>query len=245
MVDGPRARPAVSALRARGALDALQGATARPAPVRGLRRGRWSSPCRPARTWAPPTPSPPWTGSPSPPSSRIRPGRRRCRPGPRQVAAASLCSVGHGLGVLGGAGHPPHLLPLPHCGHGGFQPARGVGAGGPVCLHACEWALAGADGGGADWGGGDGDHGWGLWANCGHGLGEAEAGVGGRGMGCHARPCGEAAEGGGADVINVEGEDDAPPPPIPSARKRKGRPPPKGTPSPPPPPRKPRVRPPR
>ena len=59
MVDGPRARPAVSALRARGALDALQGATARPAPVRGMPCGRWSSPCRPARTWAPPTSTPP------------------------------------------------------------------------------------------------------------------------------------------------------------------------------------------
>ena len=59
MVDGPRARPAVGVVRARGALDALQGGTARPAPVRGMRRGRWSSPCRPARTWAPHTPSPP------------------------------------------------------------------------------------------------------------------------------------------------------------------------------------------
>ena len=29
---------------------------------------------------------------------------------------------------------------------------------------------------------------------CGHGVGEAEAGVGGRGMACHVRPCGEAAE---------------------------------------------------
>ena len=38
MVDGPRARPAVGAVRARGALDVLQGAAARPAPVRGMRR---------------------------------------------------------------------------------------------------------------------------------------------------------------------------------------------------------------
>ena len=71
------------------------------------------------------------------------------------------------------------------------------GGGGDVCLQACEWALAGADRGVADWGGGDGDHGWGLWAECAHGLGPAEAGVGGRGMACHARPCGEAAEDGG------------------------------------------------
>ena len=49
----------------------------------------------------------------------------------------------------------------------------------------------------ADRGGGDGDHGWGFWAECGHGLGTAEARVGGRGMACHARPCGEAAEDGG------------------------------------------------
>ena len=42
--------------------DALQGAAARPAPVRGMGRrlgGRWSSPCRPARTWAAPTLTPP------------------------------------------------------------------------------------------------------------------------------------------------------------------------------------------
>ena len=54
-VDGPPAMPAVSALRACGALDALQEATVRPAPVRGMPCGRWSSPCRPARTWPPPT----------------------------------------------------------------------------------------------------------------------------------------------------------------------------------------------
>ena len=52
---------------------------------------------------------------------------------------------------------------------------------------------------GADWGGGDGDHGCGPWAQCDHGMAAAEGGVGGRGMACHARPCGsrEAAEGGG------------------------------------------------
>ena len=81
VVDGPRGRPAVGVVRARGALDVLQGAAARPATVRGMRRMRWSSPCRPARTWAPPTPSPPWTGSPWPQGNRIRPGRSRCRPG--------------------------------------------------------------------------------------------------------------------------------------------------------------------
>ena len=94
----------------------------------------------------------------------------------------------------GGAGQPPHLFCLPHCGHGGMQRARGAGAGGPVCLQACQRALAGADRGVADWGAGDGDQGWGLWAECGHGVGQAEAGVGGRGMACHACPCGEATE---------------------------------------------------
>ena len=59
VVDTPRARPAVGAVRARGALDVLQGPAAGLALVRGMRRARWSSPCRPARTWAPPTPSPP------------------------------------------------------------------------------------------------------------------------------------------------------------------------------------------
>ena len=113
------------------------------------------------------------------------------------AAAAPQCRVGHAVGVAGGAGHPPHLLPLPHCAPGGVQPACGAGAGGHVCLPACEWALAGADGGVADRGGGDGDDGWDLWAECAHGLGAAEAGVGGRGMACHARPCGEAAEDGG------------------------------------------------
>ena len=49
----------------------------------------------------------------------------------------------------------------------------------------------------ADRGGGDGDQGLGFWAECAHGLGAAEAGVGGRGLACHARPCGEAAEHGG------------------------------------------------
>ena len=34
-------------------------------------------------------------------------------------------------------------------------------------------------------------------AECAHGLGAAEAEVGGPGMACHARPCGEAAEDGG------------------------------------------------
>ena len=113
------------------------------------------------------------------------------------AAAAPQCRVGHGVGVAGGAGHPPRLLPLPHCAPGGVQPACGAGAGGHVCLLACEWALAGADGGVTDREGGDGDNGWDLWAECAHGLGAAEAGVGGRGMACHARPCGEAAEGGG------------------------------------------------
>ena len=88
-------------------------------------------------------------------------------------------------------------FPCPIVLRGGVQPACGAGAGGHVCLPACEWALAGADGGVGDRGGGDGDDGRDLWAECAHGLGAAEAGVGGRGMGCHARPCGEAAEDGG------------------------------------------------
>ena len=78
-----------------------------------------------------------------------------------------------------------------------MQPALGAPARGPVCLQACERAPAGADRGGADWGRRDGDHGSGLWAECGHGVGQAEAGVGGRGMACLARPCGEATEDGG------------------------------------------------
>ena len=93
---------------------------------------------------------------------------------------------------------------------GGGQPARGAGAGGHVCLPACAWALAGADRGVTDSGGGDGDHVWGFWAEFAHGLGAAEAGVGGRGMACHARPCGEAVEDGVADVIDVEEQDEPP-----------------------------------
>ena len=88
-------------------------------------------------------------------------------------------------------------FPCPIVLRGGVQPACGARAGGHVCLPACEWALAGADGGVADRGGGDGDDGWDLWAECAHGLGAAEAGVGAHGMACHARPCGEAAEDGG------------------------------------------------
>ena len=88
-------------------------------------------------------------------------------------------------------------FPCPIVLGGGVQPACGAGAGGHVCLPACEWALAGADGGVADRRGGDGDDGSDLWAECAHSLGAAEAGVGGRGMACHARPCREAAEDGG------------------------------------------------
>ena len=54
-------------------------------------------------------------------------------------------------------------------------------------------------------------------------MGAAEAGVAGRGMACHACPCGDAAEG-GVDVIDVEGQEEAAP--TPSARKRKAQPPP-------------------
>ena len=45
------------------------------------------------------------------------------------AAAAPQCRVGHGVGVVGGAGHPPHLLPLPHCAPGG----------GPTCLRGRSW----------------------------------------------------------------------------------------------------------
>ena len=58
-------------------------------------------------------------------------------------------------------------------------------------------------------------------------------------MACHARPCGEAVEG-GVDVIDVKGEEEVPP--TPSARKQKAPPPPhKGTPIPPPPQKAPRT----
>ena len=88
-------------------------------------------------------------------------------------------------------------FPCPIVLRGGSNLPAGQERVGMFCLPACEWALAGADGGVGDRGGGDGDDGRDLWAECAHGLGAAEAGVGGRGMGCHARPCGEAAEGGG------------------------------------------------
>ena len=52
-------REAVRAVRARRALEVLQGPARRPAAVRGMHRARCSSPCRPATTWARPTTSPP------------------------------------------------------------------------------------------------------------------------------------------------------------------------------------------
>ena len=58
--------------------------------------------------------------------------------------------------------------------------------------------------------------------------------MGGRGMACHARPCGEAAEGGGG--VNVKGGDEAPPSPRPGSGK--AAPPPRGHRAPPPPPQK-------
>ena len=152
----------------------------------------------PRRVGRPPTTTPPWTGSPWPPGSRIRPGPSRCRPGPMGGSGISV-PCGTWSWSPGGCRAPsasPSPAPLWSRGGGG-QPACGAGAGGHVCLPACEWALAGADRVVADWGGGDGDDGWGFWAECAHGLGAAEAGVGGRGMACHARPCGEAAEDGG------------------------------------------------
>ena len=96
VVDGPRARPTVSAVRPLCTRDAVQGAAARPPPVQSMGRqpcGRWSSPCRPARPWAPPTSAPPRPGSPSPPGSRIRPGRRRWCPGPTGGSGISLPSA--------------------------------------------------------------------------------------------------------------------------------------------------------
>ena len=65
--------------------------------------------------------------------------------------------------------------------------------------------------------------------------------MGGRGMACHAHPCGEAAEdGGGADVIDVEGEDD-PPPTHRLGPEAERPPPPKGTLIPPTPPKAPHM----
>ena len=159
MVDGPRGRPAVSAVRARSALDALQGATARPAPVRGMRRGRWSSPCCPSRTWAPPTSTPTLdrvTLAPRQPNPALM---QKVPPGPngrhrhlstvwdmilesRGVQGTLCIAFPYPIVVMGGSNLPEgHELVGLH-----------------VCLQACERALAGADGGGADWGGGDG--GW-------------------------------------------------------------------------------------
>ena len=131
VVDGRRARPAVCAVRGRGALDVREAAS--PTPPRGMWRARWWCPCRPATSWATPTPTPPWTGSPWPPGSRIRPGPSRCRPGPMGGSGTSV-PCGTWSWSPGGAGHLRHLLPLPHCGQGGGggQPACGAGAGGHV-----------------------------------------------------------------------------------------------------------------
>ena len=57
--DSPQARPVVRTVRARGPLDVRQVPAARPAPLRVMWRPRWSCPCRPATTWARPTPTPP------------------------------------------------------------------------------------------------------------------------------------------------------------------------------------------
>ena len=75
VVDGRQARPAVCGGRGRGALDVREAA--RPAPPQGMWRARWWCPCRPATSWATPTPTPPWTDHPS-----------------RQVAGCGLDPVG-------------------------------------------------------------------------------------------------------------------------------------------------------
>ena len=140
---------------------------------------------------------PPLDRSPWPPGSRIRPGPSRCRPGPMGGRGISV-PCGTWSWSPGGAGHLPHLLPLPHCGQGGGanlpagQELVGMFAYRLVSVH---WRVQtgvsriGEEGTVTTAGV--------FWAECAHGLGAAEAGVGGRGMACHARPCGEAAEDGG------------------------------------------------
>ena len=88
-------------------------------------------------------------------------------------------------------------FPCPHVVAGGSNLPEGQELVGRTFAYRLVSGHRRVDEGGADWGGGDGDHGWGRWVECGHGVAAAEAGVGGRGMACHARPCGEATEGGG------------------------------------------------
>ena len=165
-----------------------------------------------------------------------------------RAAAASLCHVGPGLGGPGGTGRPPHLLPLPHCGHERFQPARGQVMVGMFAyrLVSGHWRVQT----GVARTGEEGTvttarvlrlnviMGW---------QHAAEAGVGGRGM--HGLPCasmwGGSRRGGGLTSLTSRGRRRPPPPPQPGSGKPSPPPPhARGHRCPPPPPRSPRVRPP-
>ena len=215
MVDGPRARPAVSAVRARGALDALQGSQSEnssraghaarevviPMPSCEDLGTAHLSPCLDRVTLT--------YGQPDPAGTQKVPPR----PGGRQQHLSAVWDmVLESRGVQGTLriSFPCFIVVM-----GGSILPKGQDMVGMFAYRLLS-ALAGAEEGGADWGGKDGDHGSSLWAQCGHGVGQAEAEVGGRGVACHARPCGEAAEGGGGGVgiIDVEGEDNDPPHPL-------------------------------
>ena len=163
VVDGRRARRAVCATKGRGALDVRQAA--RPAPPRGMWRARWWCPCRPATSWATPTPTPPLdrvtlaAKQPDPAwTQQVPPG-----PDGRQRHLSAVWDMV--LESRGVQGTFRISFPCPIVVKGGGQPACGAGAGGYFCLPTCEWALAGAHRGVAYRGGGDGDHGWGFGLN--------------------------------------------------------------------------------
>ena len=127
------------------ALDVPEAA--RPARPRGMWRARWWCPSRPATSWATPTTTPPLdrvtlaARQPDPACTQQVP------PGPdgrqRHLSAVwDMVSESRGL-----QGTFRISFPCPIVVRGGVgQPACGAGAGGHVCLPACEWALAGADG---------------------------------------------------------------------------------------------------
>ena len=125
-VDGHQARPAVCAVWGRSALGVREAA--RPAPPGGIWRARWWCPSRPATRWARPTPTPPWTGSPWPPGSRIPPGPSRCRPG-RMGGSGTSVPCGTWSWSRGGCRAPsasPSSAPL-------------CSGGGPTCLRGRSW----------------------------------------------------------------------------------------------------------
>ena len=125
-MDGRQARPAVCAVRGRSALDVQEEASQHRQGACGARGG--GAPSVPRRVGRRPQRPPPGPGHPGcqaagsglDPAGAARAG---------WAAAASQCRVGHGVGVAGGAGHPPHLLSLPHCGPGG----------GATCLRGRSW----------------------------------------------------------------------------------------------------------